>query len=179
MGGPWGTSDLQASPRRQRPRAPCGAFRLARNLRGEPRPSTATDSAVSEAADPVLLGLKPAGRRPAAAFSWAVRQRPCNRGSRHDRAMATSPKDTRGHDARAESGLPRDRLVVVGNGMAPCASWSGSRRSHPAVTTSPASAPSRRSPTTGSCSPRCSAARSTRPPAPSAASTGTRITASA
>lgn len=32
--------------------------------------------------------------------------------------MATSPKDTRGHDARAESGLPRERLVVVGNGMA-------------------------------------------------------------
>ncbi|AWV17374.1 MULTISPECIES: NAD(P)/FAD-dependent oxidoreductase [Methylobacterium] len=32
--------------------------------------------------------------------------------------MATSPKDTRGHDARAESGLPRETLVVVGNGMA-------------------------------------------------------------
>lgn len=32
--------------------------------------------------------------------------------------MATSPKDTRGHDARAGNGPPRERLVVVGNGMA-------------------------------------------------------------
>ncbi|XYD09951.1 FAD-dependent oxidoreductase [Methylobacterium sp. NMS12] len=32
--------------------------------------------------------------------------------------MATSPKDIRGHDARAGNGPPRERLVVVGNGMA-------------------------------------------------------------
>ncbi|MEE7447047.1 assimilatory nitrite reductase large subunit [Methylobacterium radiotolerans] len=32
--------------------------------------------------------------------------------------MATSPKDTRGHDAGAGNGPPRERLVVVGNGMA-------------------------------------------------------------
>ncbi|MCJ2087112.1 FAD-dependent oxidoreductase [Methylobacterium sp. E-005] len=32
--------------------------------------------------------------------------------------MATSPSDTRIHDARSQTGLPRERLVVVGNGMA-------------------------------------------------------------
>jgi len=32
--------------------------------------------------------------------------------------MATSPIDTRIHDARSQTGLPRERLVVVGNGMA-------------------------------------------------------------
>jgi nitrite reductase (NADH) large subunit len=32
--------------------------------------------------------------------------------------MATSPIETRTHDARSQTGLPRERLVVVGNGMA-------------------------------------------------------------
>ncbi|WP_342109049.1 NAD(P)/FAD-dependent oxidoreductase [Methylobacterium sp. SI9] len=32
--------------------------------------------------------------------------------------MATSLSDTRIHDARSQTGLPRERLVVVGNGMA-------------------------------------------------------------
>ncbi len=32
--------------------------------------------------------------------------------------MATSPIEPRIHDARAETGLPRERLVVIGNGMA-------------------------------------------------------------